>query len=58
MMERRKFDGDRFVMTEEFMEPLPPTPITKEAKTRLRRWGVPDDFVERLRQMAALFRYD
>lgn len=58
LAEREKFDIDRFVMVEEFADPLPPTPITKEAKTRLRRWGVPDDFVERLRLMAALFRYD
>ena len=57
-MERKKFDVDRFVMAEEFMAPLPPTPITKEAETRLRRWGVPAEFVEKLRLMAALFRYD
>ena len=58
LKERGKFDIDSFVMPEEFMEPLPPTPITIEAKIRLRRWGVPDEFVERLRSMAALFRYD
>lgn len=58
LAEKLRFNIDTVVMAEEFMEPLPPTPITKEAKTRLRRWGVPDDFVERLRLMAALFRYD
>lgn len=58
LAEREKFDSDRFVMVEEFADPFPPTPITKEAKTRLRRWGVPDEFVEKLRLMASLFRYD
>lgn len=49
---RTKFEAD-VVET-----PLPPTPITKEARIRLRRWGVPDEYIERLRVIMALWRYD
>lgn len=58
MLKERKKKDKWHIEPEEFETPLPPTPITIEAKTRLRRWGVPDEYVERLRLMASLFRYD
>lgn len=43
---------------ESFEAPLPPTPISREAQTRLKRWGVPADYLEELRRIASLYRYD
>ena len=57
-MEREKYYGQTVVEEEEYLDPLPPTPISLEARMRLRRWRVPDEYVDKLGQMTALFRYD
>jgi hypothetical protein len=40
------------------IEPLPPTPITDDARERLHEWGVSDASIERLREFTSSFRYD
>jgi hypothetical protein len=40
------------------IEPLPPTPITDDARVRLQSWGMSDAQIERLRDLTSSFRYD
>lgn len=58
MAKKRVEDECRSVEPDVYEAPLPPTPITIQAITRLRRWGVPGEYIERLRSIASLFRYD
>lgn len=56
--ERKKPVINLMGLDNEFDCPLPPTPITDEARNKFKSWGIPDEYVERLRLVAALFRYD
>lgn len=40
------------------IQPLPPTPITPDAKKQLESWGIPEGFISRLQEVASSMRYD
>ena len=56
--ERRKPNIDLLELDNEVDSPLPFTPITDEARGKLECWGVPDDYIERLRWLGAFFCYE